>query len=79
MENTYYSQNKEKLKLSNKLYKLNNSEKVKEQQKIFRSKYNKLNYYCKNCKKLLLLSSKNRHNRNKHPTPPSEPLKEYVF
>lgn len=64
---TYYSENKEKMKANSKLYKLNNSEKVKENNKIFRAKYNKLNFYCKECKQILLLSSKNRHNKRKHP------------
>jgi len=73
---TYYSKNKEKLKTNNKLYKLNNSDKVKETNKIYRTKYNKLNYYCKTCKKLLLLSSKKRHDKRKHPIPP---LIEYVL
>jgi len=67
---TYYSKNKEKLKTNNKLYKLNNSDKVKETNKIYRTKYNKLNYYCKTCKKLLLLSSKKRHDNRKHFVPP---------
>ena len=70
MENTYYSQNKEKMKLSNKLYKLNNIEKVKTNNKIFRSNYNRLNFYCKECKKVMLLSSKKRHNDRKHPVAP---------
>ena len=63
---TYYSQNKEKMKLSNKHYKLNNSTKVKETNKIYRSNYNKLNFYCISCKKVMLLSSKKRHNDRKH-------------
>ena len=67
---TYYSQNKEKMKLNNKVYKLNNIEKVKETNKIFRANYNRLNYYCKECKKVILLSSKKRHNDRKHPVPP---------
>tara|TARA_R110002096_G_scaffold299782_1_gene494522 strand:- start:182 stop:418 length:237 start_codon:yes stop_codon:yes gene_type:complete len=78
MDTTYYSQNKEKMKINNKLYKLNNIEKVKETNKIFRSNYNKLNYYCKECKKLLLLSSKKRHDKRKHFIEP-KPLTTYVL
>ena len=70
MNTTYYSQNKEKMKINNKLYKLNNIEKVKTTNKIFRTKYNRLNYYCKECKKVMLLSSKKRHDKRKHPIPP---------
>ena len=75
---TYYSENKERMKTNAKLYKLNNSEKVKENNKIFRTKYNKLNYYCKECKKVLLLSSKKRHNKIKHPII-IEPIVEYLL
>ena len=78
MDTTYYSQNKERMKANSKLYKLNNNEKVKENNKIFRAKYNKLNYYCKECKKILLLSSKNRHDKTKHPII-IEPLVPYLL
>ena len=62
----YYLENKEKLKLNNSNYKLQNKEKIKETNKIYREKYNKLNVICPICKRLMLKSSFNRHNKRKH-------------
>ena len=63
---TYYLENKETMLQSAKEYKKNNKEKIKEINKIYRKKYNKLNIFCPICKKLLLKSSLFRHNQRKH-------------
>ena len=62
----YYSNNRKKIQLSNKLYKLNNSEQVKETTKIYRSKYNKIKDNCPFCCKEMLKSSIHRHIDRKH-------------
>lgn len=65
---TYYLENKETMLQSAKEYKAKNKEKIKEINKIYRKKYNKLNILCPICKKLLLKSSLFRHNQRKHST-----------
>ena len=62
----YYINNKDKIIESNSQYKKNNIDKIKETNKIYRLKYNKLNMLCPICKRLLLKSSLNRHNKRKH-------------
>ena len=64
----YYLENKETMQQAAKEYKANNKEKIKETNKIYRTKYNKLNILCPICKKLLLKSSLSRHNQRKHTT-----------
>jgi hypothetical protein len=64
----YYLEHKDTMLQSAKNYKANNKEKIKETNKIYRKKYNKLNILCPICKKLLLKSSLNRHNQRKHAT-----------
>ena len=63
---TYYLEHKDTMLQSAKEYKKNNKEQIKEINKIYRKKYNKLNILCPICKKLLLKSSLNRHNKRKH-------------
>ena len=62
----YYINNKDKIIESNSQYKKDNIDKIKETNKIYRLKYNKLNMLCPICKRLLLKSSLNRHNKRKH-------------
>jgi len=62
----YYLQNKEKMKASALVYKAENAEKIKEQNKKYRKNYNKLNVICSKCKKLMLKSSYKRHCDRKH-------------
>ncbi len=62
----YYQENKEKMKASALEYKAQNKEKIKLQNKIYRANYNKLNVICSKCKKLMLKSSFNRHNKRRH-------------
>ncbi len=62
----YYQENKEKMKASALVYKAENAEKIKEQNKKYRKNYNKLNVICSKCKKLMLKSSLHRHNIRKH-------------
>tara|TARA_R110001583_G_scaffold135406_1_gene287196 strand:+ start:208 stop:444 length:237 start_codon:yes stop_codon:yes gene_type:complete len=62
----YYEQHKEHMKASAKIYKSENSEKIKETNKKYRKNYNKLNVICSKCKRLLLKSSLNRHNKRRH-------------
>ena len=64
----YYLENKETMQQAAKEYKANNQKKIKETNKIYRTKYNKLNVLCPQCKKLLLKSSLSRHNKRKHTT-----------
>ena len=70
-ELTYYEKNKESMKESNQLYKLNNKEKVKKTNKQYRQHYNKMNAYCKICNKIFLKTSKTRHNQRKHEQKPT--------
>tara|TARA_R110000751_G_scaffold34060_1_gene84668 strand:+ start:44 stop:277 length:234 start_codon:yes stop_codon:yes gene_type:complete len=65
-EKTYYEQNKEIMKIQHMEYRKNNKEKIIIKQQEYRQHYNKLNYYCKQCKRILLLTSKKRHNQRKH-------------
>ena len=62
----YYLDHKETMLATAKEYKANNQQKIKESNKIYRTKYNKLNVLCPICKKLLLKSSMLRHNQRKH-------------
>ena len=62
----YYQENKEHMKETAKIYKANNKEKIKEQNKKYRKNYNKLNVICSKCKRLMLKSSFNRHNKRRH-------------
>mgnify|MGYP005996401615 CR=1 FL=1 len=62
----YYLQNKEKMKASALVYKAENVEKIKLQNKIYRANYNKLNVICSKCKRLMLKSSYKRHCDKKH-------------
>ena len=62
----YYQNNKQKMKASALVYKAQNKEKIKLQNKIYREKYNKLNVICPKCKRLMLKSSFNRHNKRRH-------------
>jgi len=62
----YYQENKEKMKASALVYKAENAEKIKEQNKKYRKNYNKLNVICSKCKKLMLKSSYKRHCDRKH-------------
>ncbi len=62
----YYQENKEKMKASALVYKAENAEKIKLQNKKYRKNYNKLNVICSKCKRLMLKSSFNRHNKRRH-------------
>ena len=62
----YYLENKEKMKASALEYKSQNKEKIKLQNKIYRANYNKLNVICSKCKRLMLKSSYKRHCDRKH-------------
>jgi len=62
----YYQENKEKMKASALVYKAENAEKIKEQNKKYRKNYNKLNVICSKCKRLMLKSSYKRHCDRKH-------------
>ena len=70
-QESYYQKNKESMKESNQLYKLNNIEKVKKTNKQYREHYNKMNAYCKICNKIFLKTSMNRHNQRKHEDKPT--------
>ena len=70
-EESYYEKNKESMKASNQLYKLNNKEKVMKTNRKYRQHYNKMNAYCKICNKIFLKTSMKRHNERKHVEKPT--------
>tara|TARA_R110002012_G_scaffold74280_1_gene188536 strand:- start:384 stop:617 length:234 start_codon:yes stop_codon:yes gene_type:complete len=74
-ELTYYEKNKEAIKAQHIIYKNKNKEKIKLQQQIYRKNYNKLNTYCKLCRKIMLRSSYKLHYQRKH----AEKLIPYVL
>tara|TARA_R110000765_G_scaffold314305_1_gene407157 strand:- start:1767 stop:1997 length:231 start_codon:yes stop_codon:yes gene_type:complete len=74
-ELTYYEKNKDYIKAQHIEYKSKNIEKIKAKQKEYRKNYNKLNTYCKLCRKIMLRSSYKLHYERKH----AEKLIPYVL